>query len=363
MSESEPTAIRHPRQCSVLVGQDAAEARMLSAQASGRLPHAWLLTGRRGIGKATLAYRFARFLLGEPSDVGLFAAPADNLGTSDDDPVFRRIAAGAHPDLMTIELGFDEKRGRERREIVVDDVRAVVDFLHMTPAEGGWRIVILDSVDEMNRNAANAVLKALEEPPPRALLLLVSHAPGRLLPTIRSRCCNLALSPLDDTVLVDLLERYQPDLGLGERAALARLSEGSVGRALGLAELGGIGLYQDMVGLLLGLPNLDLPAVHGLGDRLARGKDARAFRTTMELLIWWLARMIRGQARHQAIDEVVEGEGALMKRLAARGQLAEWIALWEKIVDLTNRADSVNLDRKQVLITAFLELHSLAIRP
>lgn len=360
MSEVESPTL-HPRRNPNLLGQAEAEARMLAAQDSGRLPHAWLLTGRKGIGKATLAYRFARFLLSEPQDQGLFAAPADSLAISEDDGVFRRIAASAHPDLMTVELGFDEKKGRARREILVNDVRSVVEFLHRTPAEGGWRIVIVDSADEMNRSAANALLKVLEEPPEQALLLLVSHTPGRLLPTIRSRCCRLALPALPPSVMEELLAAQRPDLEPANRQALCHLAEGSIGRALELDDAGGLGLYNDLVSLLKDLPRLDVPAVHSLGDRLARGKDGQGFRTTMELLSWWLARLIRGQAGLGTGAEVVPGEGALPSGLRDRGRLADWIALWEKIADLTSRAEGVNLDRKQVLIAAFLELQSLAI--
>jgi DNA polymerase-3 subunit delta' len=148
----------------------------------------------------------------------------------------------------------------------------------------------------MNQSAANALLKVLEEPPRQALLLLVSHAPGRLLPTIRSRCCQLPLQPLEDSRVIELLGRYAPDLAQDDSAALARLSEGSIGRALDLAAGGGLELYRELIALLEGLPQLDVPRLHAFGDRLARGGDATAFRTGTELLSWWLGRMIRGAA-------------------------------------------------------------------
>ena len=175
-----------PRESETLIGHEAAEAAMYDA-ISGRVPHAWMISGPAGIGKATLAYRFARYVLsggsGEESGPGLFGdeLPPSTaaLNVSRDDPVFAQIAAGSHADMMVVERGYDEKRKKMRGEIVVDDVRKIGSFLRLTPSLGGWRVVILDSADEMNRNAANAVLKLLEEPPRQALIILVSHTPGR----------------------------------------------------------------------------------------------------------------------------------------------------------------------------------------
>ena len=182
---------------SILLGQAEAEASFLTAFNSGKLPHAWLICGPSGIGKATLAHRITRFVLTHGGPVaegpGLFgdALPAvepTSLATDLESPICRRIIAGGHADFLHIQRSEDEKTGKLRKEITVNEVRAVGSFLSKTPAEGGWRVVVIDSADEMNANAANAVLKVLEEPPKRALLLLVSHNPGRLLPTIRSRC-------------------------------------------------------------------------------------------------------------------------------------------------------------------------------
>jgi DNA polymerase-3 subunit delta' len=352
----------HPRHTAVLRGQAVAEGVLLRARASGRLPHAWLLTGPRGVGKATLAYRFARFLLSpDLQSGGLFGDAPDSLEVPAGHPVFRRVAAGGHPDLMTLERSVDDK-GKLRTVIPVDDVRRLNAFARMTAGEGGWRVAIVDPADDLNRNSANALLKILEEPPPQCVLLLVSHAPGSLLPTIRSRCCQLPLGPLKETVVAELLAGHRPELAAGERAALARLADGSIGRALALADHGGLGLYQEIVDLLATLPRLDVPRLHKLAETWGQGRDPEAFRTGMELLIWWLGRFIRAGSTGHPPPEVVAGEAALAERLLAGRPLAQWLGLWEKISRLFARTEAANLDRKQAVLTAFLDLETAASR-
>ena len=349
-----------PRANPELLGHEAAEGTLLRAFDSGRLPHAWLIAGPRGIGKATLAYRFARFVLSGGGAPDLFGGPPASLAVRPGSEAFEWIAAGAHPDLRVLERGLSEKTGKPRTEIVIPDVRAANHFLRMTSAQGGWRVVIVDSADDLNPNAANALLKALEEPPADALLLLVSHAPGGLLPTIRSRCCHLALGPLAEDTVRDLLARHAPALDETDRAALARLGEGSIGRALDLAAGGGLELYREMIALLSELPELDVPRVHAFGDRLARARDGSTFRTGMELLIWWLARLVRGGAEGRLPPEVVPGEARVMARLLEGRALARWLTLWEKTARRFAGAERVNLDRKQVAIITLLDFQAAA---
>jgi DNA polymerase-3 subunit delta' len=354
---------RAPRRTADLLGHAAAEKRLLDAWRSGRLPHGWLFAGPAGIGKATLAYRFARFVLagGAQSGPGLFgdAAPA-SLDIPPEHPVFRRVASGGHPDLMTLERREDPKTGKMKTVIDVDQVRAANDFLHLTPAEAGWRVLIVDTADDMNANAANALLKTLEEPSNRALLLLVSHAPGRLLPTIRSRCRKLALKPLDAGTVTALLGRYRPGLDDGDAAQLAALGEGSIGRALELHDAGGLALYHEMLSLIATLPGTDAVRLHGIADAVSRTRAESgahaAFDVFAELLRWWIARLIRARASGALPPELAPGEGEIMARLATTGSLDQWIEVWEKITRLFARAGSVNLDRKQVLLNAFFAL-------
>jgi DNA polymerase III subunit delta' len=355
-----------PRRNPALIGHVAAEQALLQAALGGRMPHAVILGGPRGIGKATLAFRFARWLLARSSEgdgmgAGLFGAAAPNarLDLDENHPVARRVAAGGHADLLTVERGWDAKRKKLRGEIVIDDVRAVAGFLRLTPAEGGWRVVIVDSADEMNRNAANGLLKLLEEPPRRALLLLVCHAPGRLLPTIRSRCRKLYLQPLAEEEVIGLIARHRPEVIDADARALARLADGSIGRALELADAGGLDLYRSLLERLGELPRLDAVALHRFADRLA-GADAEAtYRTLTDLLLDFLARLVAGNA--EGTPRMVLGdETELLHRLGADGRLDRWIEVWETLRTLFIRADSVNLDRKQVVLDAFFTLQAAA---
>ena len=347
-----------PRANPDLVGHEAAETTLLQAFAANRLPHGLLITGPHGIGKATLAFRFARFLLAQASEgSGLFersSAPPTSLSLAAEHPVFRRVASGGHADLMTVERGFDPKRKKLRTEIVVEDTRTLGGFLHLTPAEGGWRIVIVDTADDMNRNAANALLKILEEPPQRAILILVSDNPGRLLATIRSRCRILALRPLLDETVGALIARYRPDLAVRDRAALVDLAEGSIGRALELAAEGGVKLHRQLLELMAALPNLDGAALHRFVDQVVRWGNDDPYYVLADIMPATLAR---------AITQAAQAGGGAEVGLAAvigRGSLDRWVEVWEKINRLFAQADAVNLDHKQVVLNAFFALEEAA---
>ncbi|MDV7338588.1 DNA polymerase III subunit delta' [Terasakiella sp. A23] len=356
-----------PKTSPDLIGHDEAEKTLLESYNSGRMHHAWLITGPRGIGKATLAYRFARFLLkhGKPGgDEGdslfgdtLPSTDPESLYVDPEDAVFRRIAAGGHADIMTIEREFDEKKNRFKGQIGVDRVRGVGAFLGKTSAEGGWRVVVIDAADEMNRNSANAVLKVLEEPPEQAVLLLLAHNPGRLLPTIRSRCRTLNLNALSDDILVDLMGKYAPESSPEEAQGLAKLAEGSFGRALSLFDEGGLSLYEELVSLLSTLPQLDVEALHKLGDKMSRAGADEAFRTLGDLLRWWLGRLISQGARAKTSGlGLNEAEDALMVRILQTGDMNKLMDVWSKVGSLFDQAQSGNLDRKQAVLNSFLAL-------
>ncbi len=355
---------RMPRANPELFGQEEAEAALLAAWRSGRMPHAWLLSGPRGIGKATLAFRFARFVLsgGGSQGGGLFGAVSDQDGMAmpPQDRVFQRLAALGHSDFRLVRRGVNRKTGKLRQEILVDDVRDMGQFLRLTAGEGDWRVIVIDSADEMNRSAANAALKAIEEPPSRALVLLVSHAPGRLLPTIRSRCRRLELRVLDDAVVKKIVARHMPELDAAELEELAHLAQGSAGRALSLADHGGVELHRDMLAILQGYPSIDELALDKLSDRLGRAGAEDGFRVFGEMLTGLIGRMCRDKRAGREIGQGHAAEAPVAARLAASGGLDRWLGVWEKQSELFTRADSAKLDRKQVVVSAVLTLAAAA---
>jgi DNA polymerase-3 subunit delta' len=363
MAEESGSRSPPPRANPDLLGHEAAERALRHLFATGRLPHAVLITGARGIGKATLAYRLARFVLAygaTESGDGSPAGGTDTLAVPPACGVFRRVASGGHADLLAIERAYDPRRRRLRGEILVDDVRDVAVFLRRTPAEGGWRVVIIDGADDMNRSAANALLKILEEPPRRALLLLVAHHPGRLLPTICSRCRRLALAPLPPALLAGLLATYRPDLPRSQTTAVIALAGGSIGHALELIEADGIELYRTMLGLLSRVEGLDAAALHALADRLARGEADSAYRAVEELLSHLLGEIaIRATGAVPGRHPDPEAEAAL-RRLGDRAPAVRWVALREQVATLFARCDTLNLDRKQTILGAFFAIERVA---
>ena len=359
---SDDESCRHPRRAADLFGHTEAERTLLDAYNSNRLAHAWMLCGPKGIGKATLAYRFARFLLAQSDgakETGLFASDlpitkTNSLFVDSKAPVFGRVAAGSHADLMSIERKYDEKKGKFKNEIIVDDIRRIANFFSLSAAEGGWRVIIIDSADELNSNAANALLKVLEEPPTSAILLLISHNYRCLLPTIRSRCRKLVLSTLTEDAVTELLLKNHPEMLLSDASFLAHLSDGSIGRALDLEEEGGLQLYRDIFSLLDTLPNLNVVALHTLAGKLGRVGGDNAFHTFCDLILGWLGRFILFATKGK--KGVDTKETHLYERLLYVTPLASWLEVWDKISNLLSRTDPINMDRRQIIISIFLLL-------
>lgn len=358
-----PPAFSIPSPCDNphLIGHEAAEAALLQAFRNKRLHHAWLITGPRGIGKATLAFRFARFLLAyghahnEKSPLtSLAERPARDLHVDPEHPAFRRIASGGHADLISVSRRVNEKTGRLRPEILVEDVRAIANLLAHTPAEGGWRVVVVDPAEDMSRSSANALLKVLEEPPDRSIFLLVSHAPGQVLPTIRSRCRHLALRPLNSSDLLTLLRRYCPAIAPAEADGLVSLCEGSIGWALSLAERDGLALHRAMLQLIHKLPELDLLALNQLGDQVIGSGADDTFGMVRDFFCAMMARLIRTAAIQQG-DASGSEEHSLP---ASAASLDRWLEVWEKTQRLLACAETAHLDRKQVVLDLFLTLQS-----
>lgn len=309
-TDREPGA-PHPRETFSYVGHDDAERALADALVSKRMHHAWMLAGPKGLGKATLAYRFARAALGAKH------AGARPLDTDPDDPIARRIAALSHPDLFILRRGLND-RGRPRRDIGVDEARALGQFFALAPGEGGMRVAIIDAVDDLNRNSANAILKTLEEPPARSVLLLVTHAPGATLATIRSRCRRLPLRPLDD-------EAVKAALGGEADGALLRLAKGRPGRAIALRAHGDAMKSVDAQLAALGRGEARA-ALSSLYDKLS-GEPFERFTTAIELAQDW------------AYSAGAEGGEA-------------WAEAWSALEQLRVEAEDLDMDPRHALARA-----------
>jgi len=323
----------HPRQTNMLLGQAEAERTLLESYRTGRIPHAWLIGGPRSIGKATLAYRMARFVLANPDPLAASAQAATSLDVPPDQPVARRIASESHSDLLVLERVIGDT-GKLNRTIRVDQVRRTVSFFGSTAGEGGWRIAIVDAVDELQGGGENALLKVLEEPPPRSLLLLVSHAPGRILPTIRSRCRYLALRPLPAPEVAKIaataLGRTPDEADIIEAANAA---DGSVERALSLMDGPMLALRQKLLAVLDQLPNPDPQAMHAIGDAIS-GSEAAPLATFIDIVNRWLSqRLDHGEPQKQRMAQVAK--------------------IWDQINGAARDAETYNLERKPLVFAIF----------
>jgi DNA polymerase-3 subunit delta' len=328
-------SVPHPRETTDLFGHREAETALLSAYRSGRIPHAWLIGGAQGIGKATLAYRMARFVLAHHDPLAAAVQRAESLSVDPSDPNARRIAAEAHGGLLVLQRTANDK-GVLRTVITVDETRETIGFFGSTAAAEGWRVCIVDTVDELNANAANALLKTLEEPPRQSLFLLVSHAPGRVLPTILSRCRRLSLRPLAKADVIQAVSRAT-GIANNDPALIdaADAAEGSVARALTLLGGEAVKLHQKTASLLAALPRVDPRELHALGEALG-GSDKVALATFVDSVDRWVGARMR-----------TEDPNADLPRLA---RLAE---VWEKINRAARDTAEYNLERKPLVFSVF----------
>jgi len=348
----------HPRETRKLLGHAQTERELTQAVASGRMHHAWLLAGPEGIGKATLAYSLARHVLAPRAERD---ASGSTLKIAPDSATARQIRALAHPGLLVLRRPYDMRSKRHAASIPVDEVRRLKAFLGLTAGEGAWRVVIVDAADELNVNAANALLKSLEEPPARALFLLVASEPSRLLPTVRSRCRRLNLAPLTGTALrqaseAALAAAEMDTPGLDRWPLLERLAEGSVRRALLLAGSGGLELYERIEALLSALPLVDWPAAHALADQLSMSANEQRFEAFYDLLLEMLRRIVHARA----LESAGAPEAGLAERLIPPTRLPVWAAVWEDIGRERAEAALLNLDKRSLLLGTFAKLQRVA---
>lgn len=332
-------------------GDPVAERTLLEAFRSGRIHHAWLICGPKGIGKATLAYRFARFVLAHPDPGAPEVAAAADLSVSPEHPAFRKVAARAHPNLLVLQRAYNDDRKRFYTELTVDEIRRSVSFFGSTAGEPGWRVAVVDPADDMNLNAANALLKTLEEPPARSLFLIVCHALGRLLPTIRSRCRRLNIRPLAPEALKQALAGGPGDaasLDAGELQLAIELAEGSLRRAVHLVEGGGTEIYRELAQILETAPDVDVEAVHALATRVAARDADEAFDSFLDAVCAWLDRRVRGEEEPDI--------GIRLSPAVRRTPLESWAQVWENVRRSSTLADALNLDRKQAVLSILMTL-------
>jgi len=316
--------IPHPASQNHLFGHQLAERSLLLSMAANRLHHAWLISGPQGIGKATLAYRLSRFILTHgKGSLSSVARSVDHMNSHIDQSVTARISAHSHGDLLVIERAYDDKRQRYKDELIIEQVRKISPFLQTTSAEDGWRVVIIDGADAMNRAAQNALLKGLEEPPNRAMLILIAEHPDRLLPTIRSRCRNLPLFPLNvDTMATALEHLLGSQTSDEERQRLIDLADGSPGAAVQLWQ-------ADIDQLWLDMQAAFAPDASTQRHRIAAnvGVDQVRWQYFGELMRRWLSQLLQNHGR---LDPI--------------------FTMWDKTNQQLRDADTRNLDRKLVTL-------------
>lgn len=332
-----PTSVA-PWENTNLLGQNDPCQTLEQALASGRLHHGWLFHGRRGIGKATLAYRFARVLLAG-------GASGPGLDLRHDHPVSAQIAGRHHPDLFVIEAERDPKTGKVKPLIPVDRVREVTAKLHSTAALAERRVLIVDGAEQLNRNAANALLKPLEEPPSGVVLILITHRPGLVAATLRSRCAKLACASLDGATLTSLLQRYAPDLPSDARQPIIAMAKGSIGRALDLASGQWLDTYKKITTTLAADPP-DPKAIDDLALALAKISSKEGFPAVTELIQTVFSRIV-AHAADRFGTPLFDNEQTFIERLMARQGLDRWGGLWETVGRMSAAVDGINLDHAQ----------------
>lgn len=351
-------SLKPPRENQNVLGHEQHEQNLLALYNQGNLPHALIFAGQKGIGKSTFAYNLARFLLKQGGDDagGLFGdtpPSATSFRIAEDDPVARKVASEGHPDLLTIRRPIDDKKGSVKAEMPVEVVRKIAPFLRMTSSNGGWRIVIVDDAETMNRNAQNAILKILEEPPQKALLILVCHRLGAMIPTIRSRCRTLHFQPLSRDNILTIVKNGTGYISGTQQNLLADLSDGSVGQALAFHEEGGEEALREILLMLSGFPKWEWPIIHRKAEELGRfGAPDDPYILFKDLLLWVCDSLLRSKAAGpQKLPEILRTDSLLA--LQNHYSLEQWIDICEKLKGHFSAVEFSNLDKRQGVLGAF----------
>ncbi len=345
----------HPRSMDRLLGHDAIEKELLDLFNSGRMPHGIILNGIKGIGKATLAYKLTRFILktgcNDDNQDSLFGGSDEKpsqLEISSNDPVFAKVASGGHPDLLTIERAYDATKNKTADSLAVSELRKVEPFLRMTSSNGGWRVVLIDDADTMNRNAQNALLKILEEPPKNTVLILITHRLGALIPTIRSRTRLINIKPLQADVMADLLNAKGHDLNHNELQIIASMAGGSFGKACEVIEQGGLDSFSTIISLL---GNPDWRAIHTLSEQLSKSGQEQAYRAFTENFIWIFKTLCFTKARGHALPDYLDIEP--LSSTLKQTSLNQLLKICEELSAHFEMTERSNLDKRQAILGAF----------
>lgn len=346
-SEAPPESDRfkdypHPRATFDLYGHQQAEQGLLQAYRDGRLPQSIILGGIEGIGKATLAWRLARFLLVNPDPNRPAVQNAPDLSVPPDHAIAHRLLGLAHGDLVLLRREWNDKRKRPFSEIRIEDIRTALGLFQNASGEGGWRIIIIDCAEDLNRSGANALLKLIEEPPPKSLFLIISHRPGRILPTIRSRSHLLHLEPLQESEVLQVLQGMEEVTDHYQPAAIKEAVQdcaGSVREALRNLDADSRALTKKIDSLLGQLPMLDNRGLHGLCDELTGIAKTEEFEAFLLHVYDWIDAQVQSGAGH-----------------LPAGQLARYAQVWEKIAIAARETEALNLDRRPLILSIFTHL-------
>ena len=360
----------HPKNTKTLFGHQRAEQEFMTCFKSGKLHHGWLITGSKGIGKATFAWWIAKFLLTQSTDrheTNGFFSNSDTRLNSDIDgnlkkTINARILAESEPRLAIIRKSFDEKRKTFRSSIRIDEVRQLKSFFSLSVSDGGSRVAIIDCADDLNNNAANALLKTLEEPPKNTVFLLISHNPQSLLPTIKSRCRELRLNPLTESDMVSALRQINLNIPEHDSEIYSLLGSGSVGNYIRLLENDGAGLYRNVLSLLNQMPNLNGFELEKVIGTLVGNKRKIRLELFIELLNLVVARISKvGITGHSSREKILEDEKEVFQKLCPNTNIAKkWAELAQTQSENLKHGLSVNLDPGSLILDTFFRIEDCA---
>lgn len=353
----------HPRDNANLLGLEVAEKALFDAFMSGKMHHAWIISGQKGIGKATLAYKFAQFILEHKTPENVSLAGIEALEPNLSAISARQVRARSHPSLFVLKRAYNDKTKKYGQNINIENVRRAEQFLNKTVEKNGWRVVIIDSADDLNNNSANALLKSVEEPPKNTIFLIVSSLPAKLLPTIRSRCRMLKLPDLSDQTIGQLLQFHNVEVNAEQRDIILFLGQGSFARTLEVIDVDGLEIYKKMLGLLYQIPRISREDIHKFGGELALKAVESKFIFFTEQYLAIISRLIKFISLGADADKhlaLPSAEIKLFNHLKSHFTLDALFNLWESSEQKFRINAAFNMDKKQSIITEFLNLEKLA---